>query len=550
MDTCIPFPARTGAVLRTLLAVVAMILLSPHAAPAQFLDRSQLIERALRLCHQIPDDDCRGTGSETPGLAPSPEVQARRLRASTKADLLLQLIPLEWLAGQQVEARAEAARLISQNRAQKCRDDADGERMRQRLIDVLRASGTTAFHVEIVKRRARENPDYGVRGPAAGETFSELVASSSLDAAMEFLVPLPDSTQLKVAARSLLDLPGRAPLDSVVALQHRLPTGSVGPFEYNNLAILAARRGRLDIARAAVDAMPDASDSKADVLALVAQECARAGRTAEALRLVDRAFELDGQRKPGDRWFLDINGYSHAGAALVLAGATDELARRRPSIPAAAWRQILMVRASAEAAAGHIEDALADLKEAQTLPVWFHFSDNPIDEGLVEWIGAEADSGRDTTAARALDCLHSRTLREGGWSRIAQARARRGEVTGATAAADSITHSAYALAEAVPAITVAQAATGGLDHSVATLEAASARLTAMCRLPNDGPLGICPHGPECPPVSMIFEMRRQALRGLGATIRTQAELDRLLAGREPVEQATVLLGVLEATARQ
>ena len=68
----------------------------------------------------------------------------------------------------------------------------------------------------------------------------------------------------------------------------------------------------------------------------------------------------------------------------------------------------------------------------------------------------------------------------------------------------------------------------------------------MCGLPNDGPMGICPHDPECPPLSMIFEMRRQALRGIGATIRTRAELDRLLARREPVEQATILLGVIES----
>lgn len=540
--------SRYHPVLVTLVAVVAMVLLPPRAAPAQLLDRPRLIERALRLCRQIPDDDCQATHSRAPGLPLSPEAQTRSLGAAARVELSLQLIRLEWLAGQQKGARTEAARLISLSRAQKCGDDADGERMRQRLVDVLRASGTTAFHVEVVKQRARENRDYGVRGPAAGETFSELVAGSSLDAALAFLAPLPDSTRLKVAARSLSGLPRRAPLDSVVALQHRLPPGSVGPVDYNNLAVLATRRGRPDIARGAMDAMPDADDSKADLLALVAQECARAGRTAEALRLVDRAFELYGQRKPEDRGFLGINGYSYAGAALVLAGATDELARRRPSIPATAWRQILMIRASAEAAAGHIDDALADIKEAQRLPVWFNFGDDPVDEGVVEWIGAEADSGRDAAAVRALECLHSRTLRDVGWSRIAQARARRGEVASATAAADSITHSSFALAEAVPAIAVAQAATGGLARSLATLEAASARLTAMCRLPNDGPLGICPHEPECPPVSLIFEMRRQALRGLGATIHTQAELERLLAGREPVEQATLLLGVIESAA--
>ena len=69
----------------------------------------------------------------------------------------------------------------------------------------------------------------------------------------------------------------------------------------------------------------------------------------------------------------------------------------------------------------------------------------------------------------------------------------------------------------------------------------------MCGLPNDGPLGMCPHAPECPPVSMIFEMRRLALRGIGATIQNPPELDRLLARHEPVEQATILLGAIESS---
>lgn len=546
MVTRITHRAIGGAVLTALLGAVGVVLLLSRPAPAEFLDRPELIDMALRLCHRIPDDDCRDMGPAMIGLPVRSEVQARRLRASAKIDLMLQLIRQQWLAGRHEEARAEAGKLISWSRMQTCPVDAIGERMRERLIDILRAPETTAFRLEIVQQRARDNPDYAVSGAGAEETFRELVACSSIDDALAFLAPLPDSTRLQVLSRSMLSLSDRAPLDSVVALQHRLPSGSVVPAAYNNLALYAARAGRLDIAMAAVDAMPDEFHTKANILSFVAQEFARAGRTSEAMRLVTRAFELDERRESPAGEILDINGYGWAGAALVLAGASDELDRRRPSIPDAAWRRILLTRASEAAATGHIDRAIADIKDAQVLPVWFNFGDDTIDDGVVEWIGAQADSGHDTAAVQALACLHSRTLRGNAWGRIAQARARRGDVSGATAAADSITRSTYGLADAVPAVSIAQAAAGNLDRSLITLDTASARLTAMCGLPNDGPLGICPHAPECPPVSMIFEMRRKTLRGIGATIRTRAELNGLLARREPVEQATILLGAIES----
>lgn len=538
-----------GGVLAALLGAVGIALFLPRQIPAESLDRPVLIDTALRLCRQIPDDDCRDMGPEMIGRSLRDEVRARRLRASAKVELTLQLIRQQWLAGRHEEARTEAGKLISWSRKQKCPEDADGERMRQRLVDALSSSGTAVFRLDIAQSRARDNPAYDASGAGAEGTFQELVACSSIDEALTFLAPLPDSTRSQILARSLQSLPGRAPLDSVVALQYRLPFGSMHSAAYNNLALHAARVGRLDIAMTAVESMPDDSYSKANVLSFVAQELARAGRTSEAMRFVTQAFELSERQDSLARRGLDINGYEYAGTALVLTGASDELARRRPIIPDAAWRRILMARASEAVAVGHIEKALSDIKDAQVLPVWFNFGDNTIDEGVVEWIGAQADAGNDEAAVRALSCLHSRTLRSHAWSRIAQARARRGDVSGATAAADSITQSCYGLAEAMPAVSIAQAAVGNIDRSLTTLDAASTRLNAMCGLPNDGPLGICPHAPECPPVGMIFDMRRQALRGIGATVRTRAELDRLLAGREAIEQATILLGTIESDSR-
>lgn len=64
MTTRIAHRAFSGAIVIILLGIVGALLLLSRPASTESLNRPELVDRALRLCHRIPDDDCRDLGPE------------------------------------------------------------------------------------------------------------------------------------------------------------------------------------------------------------------------------------------------------------------------------------------------------------------------------------------------------------------------------------------------------------------------------------------------------------------------------------------------------
>jgi tetratricopeptide (TPR) repeat protein len=463
----------------------------------------------------------------TDTLPPWPGSDDEFSRDSGGLGLWSRLIVLQWRLGDTTAAR--------QNAEVFCRwgsRRADYDHPCKWLASDLEKIGEKQF-----ARHLLETAIEGLEGQARRDGFSRQIAGR--------LAEFDTSAAIRLFTEGVSDSAGdrRLAMEAADMRDWRVGWSLLGHIHesrnrelfFNNFAFDRAYSGDWVPALAATDSLPESHDTKPILLAMVAEAQQRAGETVRAEESIDAVLD---HFLPGKEEVYDSGRVLESvGRTLVRLGRVERAESLLVRAPDWVKRSVLIEIAASLARAGLPDSALGVLRSARILKPRVA---EQIDDGLVNWITAVAESGDTELAVRASAEIQEASNRGWAYNRTAQAHARRGRIEDANRTIGLITDSPRGLAQAMVALATAEANGGRLDEALRTVDRIPSALERQC---GDPPEHSPQNGSEkdpCPPPELAQNSRRVALYQIAATPVGRLNTDRLVPGLSRMEEATLL----------